>query len=265
MGKAPLDRAQNAYHAHINGASESKPADYLVGFRDAQAVAVVQAFTKISEAIRWGRQGWGRPGEGDGREATDVGQISDCCHLPSFSLTVPLLQHMGTERISSLSLSEVCYWFTLFRWDGLREALLRSAGGGPEVFLSNRTNMTRWGGRKVRGGLKPISMITSSFVSDSKAGCTGDDLREDVRTVKTGCLLVMPLHPVRGLLTPIPHSHPTLQEPGCLQHLWLGGRSWRPPRSEHPRGGSHGSPGAHRLWVLLWGSHDGRLMSEGGG
>ena len=53
-GKTPLDRAQSAYHAHINGTSESKAANYLVGFRDLQAPVVVQAFNKISESIRWG-------------------------------------------------------------------------------------------------------------------------------------------------------------------------------------------------------------------
>ena len=31
------------------------------------------------------------------------------------------------------------------RWDGLREAMLRTAGGGPEVFLDNRKSLTRWG------------------------------------------------------------------------------------------------------------------------
>ena len=32
------------------------------------------------------------------------------------------------------------------RWDGLREAMLRAAGGGPEAFLANRKNLARWVG-----------------------------------------------------------------------------------------------------------------------
>ena len=65
------------------------------------------------------------------------------------------------------------------RWDGLREAMLRTAGGGPEVFLDNRKSLTRWVRERgsgiaidYRGATVSFKCPTRLFFPRSLASCS---------------------------------------------------------------------------------------------